>query len=992
MSDIGNRRLLCGAPVTALRPAMLRSQSQAVAVAATRPHTRSPRTPRPDIPLTYMAAYGRPRRRRWQAQRVALAQRADRDAAAAAARARACRSGPAAARDPRLGPATGQPGVVPARAPGTEPVAARLARRAPARAARARALPPRAAGAGRGAAPRRPVGTGPGDPDVAVLRPAGLAALRRMIAAAAVAVPRALPLPDAAPHPAEQTAAAAEHDLAVGGAGTQQGPGPPRALEAAQARSLPRAEHGRPVRSDAAQLAGCGDVRESEAAAPRAQLPAGPPPPAAAAGRENMSPNMRTAARPCATTAPSGWTIPVRRGRAAAPAPLVRPAQGKGAPGRARPSAAPSRLRAPVPAATTVLVTVTQSTPACDGALAGAEPGELPLARPQAPAARSADGAPQAARSGRSANFDQGASADHADPARPGPAPEPAWLLGAARHTWSAGVPGGVRDAVGASPLWGGLWRGPDLDARAPACMPPPLFGPAPAPVACAARQPGAAAAPPARPAPEQVRTSAPAAVQAALPAGAAGAGSPAGQARRGTEDPPEPACAAGPPGGSAPALSPRRAGSAQAGQERPSLDAAPGGAAMAGGSAAGAHDPITTPLAPRAGRHGLDTARGSSAGAAADGGRCAAARSASGGAHPGPAATQAPSAAAGAAERCGGLTRTAAALAAALTALEREASCEALLGPCAEPAAGARSSAPGSPSASARASAGSPGRTLRARAAGLASGAGSPAEGLGSGGGSYASLACLEAAVAELAAGGGASHVKRLLARLDPAAAASDQALAGGGDEAGQAPPHAGAARGAAVAGPGPPSGDLWDALCPARPSARAAAPPAGWGEQALGSPGRDRDRAAALDALADELEALSAAAAGGPKEGPFADPAVSDCSDLDELEALAAAAAGNPEGGFSAEPRMGNCSDLEELEALAAAALEACDGNPAGTESAAGDWTDLELDALALSALGLEMEAPEDSARTPVEGAPWEDAGALHAIASLWDVCLDR
>jgi len=890
-----------------------------------------------------MAVYGRPRRRRWQAQRVALAHRADRNATAAAARARARRSGPAAARVPLLGPATGQPGVVPARAPGTEPVAARMARRAPARAARARALPPRAAGDGRGAAHRRPIGTGPGDPDVAVLRPAGLAALRRMIAAAAGAAPRAQPLPDAAPHPAEQTAAAAEHDLAVGGAGAQQGPGPPRASEAAQARSLPHAEHGRPVSSDAAQLAGCGDVRESQAAAPCAQLPAGPPPPAAAAGRENVNPNTGPAGRPCMTTAPSGWTIPVERGCAAVPAPLTRPARHKSAPGRAKPAAAPSRLRAPAPPppAAVVTVTVAQSAPACDGAPAGAAPGEPPPARPQAPVMRSGGGA-----------------VDPADPACPWPAPESAWLLGAARHTWSASVPGGVRDAAGTSPLWGGLWRGPDLGARAPACMPPPLFGPAPAPVACAARAPGAAAAPPARPAPEQVRSSAPAAVQAALPAGAAGADSPAGQARRGTEDPPEPACAAGPPGGSAPALSPRRARSAQAGHERPSLEAAPGGAAMAGGSAAGPHDPITTPLAPRAGRHGLDTVRGSSAGAAADGGRCAAARSASGGAHPGPAATQAPSAAAGAAESGGGLTPTAAALAAALTALEREASCEALLGPGAEPAVGARSSAPGSPGASVHASAGSPGRTLRARAAGLARGAGSPAEGLGSGGGSYASLACLEAAVADLAAGGGASDVERLLARLDPAATASVQALAGGGDEAGQAPPRAGAGRGAAAAGPGPPSGDLWDALYPARPSARAAAPPAaGRGEQALGSPGRDRDWAAALDALADELEALSAAAAGGPEEGPFAGPA------------------------------MGDCSDLDELEALAAAAREARDGNPAGTESAAGDWTDLELDALALSALGLDTEAPEDGARTPVEGAPWEDAGALHSIALLWD-----
>ncbi len=87
-----------------------------------------------------------------------------------------------------------------------------------------------------------------------------------------------------------------------------------------------------------------------------------------------------------------------------------------------------------------------------------------------------------------------------------------------------------------------------------------------------------------------------------------------------------------------------------------------------------------------------------------------------------------------------------------------------------------------------------------------------------------------------------------------------------------------------------------------------------------------------------------------------------------------------GNPKGGFGAEPATGDCSDLDELEALAAAALAARGGDAAGTESAAGDWTDLELDAMALSALGLDTEAPEDGARTPVETALWEDAGALN------------
>lgn len=700
------------------------------------------------------------------------------------------------------------------------------------------------------------------DPDVAVLRPEQLAALRRTLAAVGACAARG---PDPVPgHSLASAAAAAAASAAhhsQGSVGEWAGHGAGRQREAA-GFGLPAIYQRVPAQ-----------VRRTAAGARENTDPNPDPDPVACASKSSRPPAaaaapaearaVLAAQKPALPAAPpaapaDAWTIPIATGPASKPAPRAGHAQAaSGRVCKPRVCAAGRRVdesnRQAAPAALPVVTAVSATLPASFAVDAAPAAGRCSAEPAPHPDARQTSGSPvesAAAGAGRP-EHKRGAGGAHPerDPA-PKPPPRPAWLLGGASGSWEAA---GRESCVRGTPLWGDLWRGPNPGQAGPNHAEQPLLWGSAGPsvdagglhVAVTVRnghdespalagglagdgRQELAAHPGAWPCEGGARARAGSPVPAPQGRSAARRGSPPAEARAVRPDPllccsdgAEGAPAAGQlPGAGARALPPRSAA-------RPASDL------KAGHGSKGAQ------------AHGTGGCGGGAGGSAVAGADLA---QDPGGLAQDPGAGEADGATA--ASGC-----TAAALAAALAALEREASGDDPLGLGLDTALPPAAGAPGASAGIAHNKAGGE-RDRGAFVPGSSRGA--------AGGEAYASLESLEAAVAELAAGLGPADAERLIRRMDLAPAAPDAAAAN--SEQPDGPAAASARAGCAAAGSrsGRQGSDLLDVLFP---EAAGDVQGSGYlaGLETLAESADWGAGAAALDALVDELEAL-AAAAGGP------------------------------------------------------------------------------------------------------------------------------
>ena len=723
------------------------------------------------------------------------------------------------------------------------------------------------------------------DPDVAVLQPEQLAALRRTLAAVGACASRGSGPKTGSllASVAAVAASAAPHSQGVGvgraghGAGRQReaaGFGLPAIFQrlpgqvrrtAAGARENrdpnpdpdPVLCTGKASRAADATVAPA-EVRKPVLAAPESTLPAAPPAAPAAA-----------------------WTIPVAPGPASKPA--SRAGHAQAASGRAcKPMicgagrrAAESSCQAALPAVTAVSA-APPATSAVDAAPAAGGRSAEPAPHPDAQRGSDGPGRSAVAGAGRP-EHERGRGGAHLESnPEPKPPPRPAWLLGGASGSWEAA---GRESCVRGTPLWGGLWRGPNPgQAGRVHAEDTLLWGPAGPPVDAG----GLRVTVTVRDSPDD------------FPALAGGACHAVG-ARLAGGVPQEPAAdpSAGPCEGGAPAVPggpvPAPQGRSAAGRaSKPAQDHAVradpllsrgDGAerARADGQqpGAGAHAPSLQPAAwPTADLGAGHGRKGAQAhGIVGSGGLAGGSAVAPAGSAQGPGAGEAGGVTAGS-----GCTP---ALAAALAALEREAPGDDLLRPGLDaalpPAAGAFGATAGA--AIGECQRGDP---VRGSSRGAA------------GGVAYASLESLEAAVAELATGLGPADAERLIRRMEPAPAAPD------GADVDMKQPD-GPAVGSAAAGPGleRQGGDLLDVLFP---ETAGEVQGSGYlaGLETLAEAADWGAGAAALDALVDELEALSAHSARVSSPARYSKPCTRDAL-MDELEALEAAG-GAPSGGACA------------------------------------------------------------------------------------------
>ena len=842
--------------------------------------------------------------RRWQRQQQTLAERAAKDAAAMARRASAGAQRPQA-RSLRPRPLAAQctlqggEAAPAALAPGPAAVAVRrLPPRAPMRFRLGRAGSGGAGLEGPGKAAAR-AGRAKqagelgdlADPDVAVLQPEQLAALRRTLAAVGACAARGS---DPVPGPSLASTAAAAALVARhsrGSVGERAGHGAGRQREAAEfglpaiCQRLPAQVRrtaagarentdpnpdpdpvpctGKASRAPDATVAPA-EVRKSVLAAPEPTLPAAPPAAPAAA-----------------------WTIPV------APGPASKPASRAGHMQAASGRVCKPRVRG---AGRRAAESDWQAAPAAPPAVtAGSAAPPAPSAMNAAPVAGncSAGPAPEPDTQQGSDNPDESAAAGagklkhergrgSARPKRdpmpkpnpkPNSPPRPAWLLGSASGSWEAA---GRESCVRGAPLWGDLWRGPDPGqaGRLPAEDPLLWESAGPSRDAGGLRMTVTV---------RHTHDTSPVLAKGACQAPGAGLA-------RGVQQEPAAHPGAGPCEGRAHAP-PGSLGSSLA-QDRavrsdlllPGCGDGAEGAQAAGqlpgtGTETASLQPAARPVAELGAGHG---SRGAQAhgivgsGGGAGGSAVAAADLAQdpGGLAQDPGAGEADGVTAASGY-------TAAALAAALAALEREASGDDLLRPGLDaalpPAAGALGATAGAAIGECQRGATMPG---------LSRGA--------AGGEAYASLESLEAAVAELAAGLGPADAESLIKRMELAPAAPDATAVGSVH-----PDGAAAASVAAGSVSGRQGGDLLDVLCPA---AAGDLQGSGYlaGLETLAEAADWGAGAAALDALVDELEALAAASARVSSPARYPKPCTRDAL-VDELMALAAAA-GAPSGGACA------------------------------------------------------------------------------------------
>ena len=320
------------------------------------------------------------------------------------------------------------------------------------------------------------------DPDVAVVWPEQLAALRRALAAMGACAARGSD-PEPGPSLASVPAAAAcgaPHTQGV--VGERAGPGA-RGQRGAAGFGLPPFFQRLPaqVRRTAAGRHENTDPISDPDPVPGASKSFRPPA-TTAAPAEARSPRVaqaNTAARVCCC-ARRGVTIPI------APEPASKPAQraehGRAASGRVCKSRVPgagrkaggSKCQAPAALPVTVVANVAPpAPPAADAAPAAREHGARPERGPAAE--RGGDSLDKAAVAGNGrADHDRGRGG--ANPERnpePKPPPRLAWLLGGASGTWEAA---GRESCVRGTSLWGDLWRGPDLCQAQPNQAAEPLL------------------------------------------------------------------------------------------------------------------------------------------------------------------------------------------------------------------------------------------------------------------------------------------------------------------------------------------------------------------------------------------------------------------------------------------------------------------------------------------------------------------------------------
>ena len=819
---------------------------------------------------------------RWQRQQQALAERAAKDAAAALRRASVGAQRqqahslqfrlPAAKR--ALHGKHLQRAAAPVAVP-PDPAAAavrRLLSRAPGRSQLGRAGLGEAGlrGSGKAAAragrakPAAPGGLASlGDPDVAVLQPEQLAMWRTLVAVGASATRRSDPLTGSS-HPVKGPSLASACATAACGAHSSQGLGEGRAGPRA-GRQHEAAGFGLPAIYQRMPA----QVRRTAAGQRENTDPNPKPYPVAGAGKSSI-PSAATAAPaearavsvvpdptlPAATAAApaEAWIIPAGPEPASRTAPRAENAQGRALSSRvskargcgAGRKAGESKCQS-APAALPAAAAVDAARPApsaADAAAAAGKRGAKVESDPAAQPGSSSLDKPAVAGEGRP---EQNHRRSGANP-EPTPPPRPAWLLGGASGSWEAA---GRESCLRGTPLWGDLWRGPDLGQVEPDHAGDALLYESAGPPADAS---GLRICVTVHNRRDESQALARDACQVA------GAGS-AGDAEQERAECP----GAGPSEGGAHALpgSPAPAAQGRSAMEphpaplqRCAVRSDPCCGDNAEGEQAARQVPGAGTLASSLHSAAMPTsdlrAGGGSEEAQARG------HAGTGGAarlEPDPTGAEADGVTA--ASEC-----TTAALTAALAALEREASGDDLLGLGLNPSTSLPRAA-GAPSARAGMRRGTAVGERRT---------GNPVPGTSRGaaaGEAYASLESLEAAVVELAAGLGQADAERLLKRLESEPGARGAAAVGSLHPDGLAVTSASAGCGAAGSGSGlgRQGGDMWDVLFP---EAAGGVQGSGYlaGLETLAESADWGAGAAALDALVDELEAL-AAAAGAPSGG---------------------------------------------------------------------------------------------------------------------------
>ena len=379
----------------------------------------------------------------------------------------------------------GQPAA--AAAPAARSAARRLRSRAPGRVGLAGKV------SGRHDKPARALPTAGGDPnpDVAVLRPLDLAALRRTVAAVAAVRRSAL----GSAHKTSLPLQSGERRLgacvsaewadrrpcgAMGTGNKQAGADGQQGVWDPIGDPAPSSRNGQESCAAGVSVVGPPTICQRLPAEVRST---------SAGRRENTDPNPEPAiaaaegagARPPAARPPAGWTIPAGSAPAAAGRPHGAAARGKASQDRVAAraawgagggsAAAASRRRGSALMPASAAVTMTVSVPEAKG--------DAPPCKALQGCERSVDEPKRCSGGGLTepkAVVAQGARAvDEAYP-NPNPPPRPAWLLGAARGSWVGATGGGVE---GVSTLWGDLWRGPDQRSETGSRMLPSLFGPA---------------------------------------------------------------------------------------------------------------------------------------------------------------------------------------------------------------------------------------------------------------------------------------------------------------------------------------------------------------------------------------------------------------------------------------------------------------------------------------------------------------------------------